>query len=1554
MDGISTSQWQGVDSELAQFVLNDSRKALESFRVRPELIKEQGNIEQATVQGGYGRKQLNELIQNAADAMDGLEGRIRVVLTADALYCANEGMPFQRSGYAALLLSHSSSKRDDQIGRFGLGFKSVLQITDTPQIFSRTASVRWDKAQSESVLAAIAPGLSDYPVLRLATPVDPIEAAAKDAVLADLLTWASTVVKLPLKPNITWLSKELKDFPPEFLLFSDQIGRLEFDDEREDTSTHWTATRSGSHVTLSDGRDSNEWRVFTAKHVFSEMAKSDAGSIVARDDAKVVWAVPMAGKARQKPGTFWNYFPTTSQMTLRGIVNAPFKMNEDRHNMLSSPYNEELLTKTLPRMVADALPELSIAGDPAAHLDLLPARGREERSWADDVINEPIMKAVAAALSLPDRTGELRTAADIQVPPEMEDAFSLEQKWNASIARDRPWVHESALKGRTRPAQVNRILGLCGAKRASVTTWLEELVVDRSLGSIEKALEIAVEIDKRHPGLQEEMRRSRLALAADGEMRSLITRDLFLPLSPNETESKFIANALFEHGQVADYLRVLGFQALNAQGRIVRIAREVSEDYDSSEIAESLWRISRSLQVPETLQILRENTDPQRLLVKCKNGAWKPLHLVWLPGALIPAGSPGDEHLLVDELFHRPDLRLLQNLGARTDIGAPSMQHAGVLYETWKSQLSRQISQASASGPEPVSPASLKFPAALCTEGLELLADASFATRAKVTERLLSNEQYPVSVQYGNIVRTSEPVDSPDLWWIRNFGVLRTPLGLVDVKYCVGQLPGFPEMFLPYPGDIAQTLNLPTDPRAVPWTFVLPAAESKLTLSQVHQLYGCMARAGLKAPKELLVPFRDGTTRHLTPHVILAADEASFAFLRSRPNIACLYTGKDELDRALSETWRMDRVAVSSRASLEHVPDADKEPIMLGKLFPQIHRVVSGAKAGMLAVPCSELRTVLSNDFDETYIVTDHKSRIEDGVFYYSSFLQPRNVLAALLESLGSRLSAQEVAGRLKKLEEERKRLEREKTVRAKDTEAGRFVALVGRQKLLNLLPVELIQMAENRGLSLTDDLLFAVVQTLHGSNLLKVTKSLVDEGVVNPEQFRGSRDEKEFLEDLLGFSLDRTESFKRKKPEREEVTGPVRLSPLHDYQSSVLDKVLHLLDGSSGKKRGILQLPTGAGKTRVAVESAIRDVEKSDGKRLIIWVAQTEELCEQAVETWMYVWQAAGPVGERMAVSRLWGGNKAVPEETKLHLVVATIQTLASIQENRRLTYDWMSRPDLVIIDEAHAATTPSYTRVLSWLGRSYTDKSNLLLGLSATPYRGANEAETKRLVARFGGNLIVPDQFDSDNAHNYLQGMGVLAGVKHVELEGIKIRLKDMASVHDSDEQSSMLEARLDLNHVAQSQVRNDVILDHIKGRGKDGTTLVFAASVAHAEALAAVLSLEGIPAAAISSKTDAAHRRSLIEDFRKGRIKVLTNFDVLSQGFDAPKVDAVYVCRPTFSPNKYIQMVGRGLRGPKNGGSEEVLIVNVRDNLEQYGEKLAFTEFDYLWNAGTVSAR
>ena len=78
----------------------------------------------------------------------------------------------------------------------------------------------------------------------------------------------------------------------------------------------------------------------------------------------------------------------------------------------------------------------------------------------------------------------------------------------------------------------------------------------------------------------------------------------------------------------------------------------------------------------------------------------------------------------------------------------------------------------------------------------------------------------------------------------------------------------------------------------------------------------------------------------------------------------------------------------------------------------------------------------------------------------------------------------------------------------------------------------------------------------------------------------------------------------------------------------------------------------------------------------------------------------------------------------------------------------------------------------------------------------------------------------------------------------------------------------------------------------------------------------------------------------------MRALTNYGVLTTGFDAPAVRALYITRPVFSKVLYQQMIGRGLRGPLNGGKERCLIVNVEDNFAQYGEQLAFRHFEPLW--------
>jgi superfamily II DNA or RNA helicase len=309
--------------------------------------------------------------------------------------------------------------------------------------------------------------------------------------------------------------------------------------------------------------------------------------------------------------------------------------------------------------------------------------------------------------------------------------------------------------------------------------------------------------------------------------------------------------------------------------------------------------------------------------------------------------------------------------------------------------------------------------------------------------------------------------------------------------------------------------------------------------------------------------------------------------------------------------------------------------------------------------------------------------------------------------------------------------------------------------------------------------------------------------------------------------------------------------------------------------------------------------------------------------------------------INRLWASNEADPVSDSAQVVVATIQKLQGCFADP--AYDWLKEDTAwVVVDEAHGAIEKSYTALLEWLGLSRGKDRIPIIGLTATPFRGGEE-ETRRLVKRFGAQRLDRDVFGPD-PYRELQEMGVLAKVEHELLKGATIGLeaKDLETLTRTRLLPAAAGERLG-NDVS----RNEMLLKTIRKFPKDWPILLFATSVEHAQTMAALLSLEDIPAAAISATTEPGARRYYIEAFRKGKVRVLTNFAVLTAGFDAPSVRAIIVARPTYSPVLYQQMIGRGLRGPKNGGKDRCLIVNVKDNIRQYGEELAFTQFEYLWN-------
>ena len=195
-------RWNGVNKQIGRYVREESESSLRAYREQPNFVDEHANHEQDTARGGYARRQIVELVQNSADQLAGSSGgRIEIRLTGTYLLCADDGLPIDREGVRALMHSRLSPKRGtEQIGRFGVGFKSVLRVTDSPAVFSRSGSFQFDRAQATARIGAVVAGAAHYPVLRVAEPIDPRLEARSDPSLRPLMNWAVNIVRLAVKP----------------------------------------------------------------------------------------------------------------------------------------------------------------------------------------------------------------------------------------------------------------------------------------------------------------------------------------------------------------------------------------------------------------------------------------------------------------------------------------------------------------------------------------------------------------------------------------------------------------------------------------------------------------------------------------------------------------------------------------------------------------------------------------------------------------------------------------------------------------------------------------------------------------------------------------------------------------------------------------------------------------------------------------------------------------------------------------------------------------------------------------------------------------------------------------------------------------------------------------------------------------------------------------------------------------------------------------------------------------------------------------------------------
>lgn len=402
------TDWSGPAGDLGEFIRAKSEKTLRTYANDWDRVVEDANLEQDTARGGYAHRQLFELVQNGADALNGAlaGGRIEVRLVGDHLYCADDGEPIGEPGVRALLYSRMSPKRGtSDIGRFGLGFKSVLRVTDSPAFFSRTGSFVFDRQHTRERIRAATGTDGPCPVLRIAYPEDPAPARDADPLLREYMTWASNIVRLPLHPgaadDLRW---QIHDFPAEFLLFVEHVSRLTLRDGSAGERV-LDLERHDGDLRLSDGESTTNWRVFSTEHQLSEDALADRWSPEGSEQVRLWWAAPL--NRLRDPGHFWAFFPTETASLVAGNLNAPWKTNEDRQNLLPGPYNDELIGVAA-KLIARSLPGLATDSDPVRHLDAMPRRHALGDSPHSDRLRQVLLEHLCRRPVVPDQDGRLR------------------------------------------------------------------------------------------------------------------------------------------------------------------------------------------------------------------------------------------------------------------------------------------------------------------------------------------------------------------------------------------------------------------------------------------------------------------------------------------------------------------------------------------------------------------------------------------------------------------------------------------------------------------------------------------------------------------------------------------------------------------------------------------------------------------------------------------------------------------------------------------------------------------------------------------------------------------------------------------------------------------------------------------------------------------------------------------------------------------------------------------------------------------------------------------
>ena len=354
-------------------------------------------------------------------------------------------------------------------------------------------------------------------------------------------------------------------------------------------------------------------------------------------------------------------------------------------------------------------------------------------------------------------------------------------------------------------------------------------------------------------------------------------------------------------------------------------------------------------------------------------------------------------------------------------------------------------------------------------------------------------------------------------------------------------------------------------------------------------------------------------------------------------------------------------------------------------------------------------------------------------------------------------------------------------------------------------------------------------------------------------------------------------------------------MQALRPYQRQCLEHLRQRY--REGKRRLLVSLPTGTGKTLIFAQFPHYFRMK---KRLLV-LAHREELLEQALQKF----HAADPT---LPVEIEQAGRRA---SAACKVVIASVPTIGRTGSRRLAALD----PEdfyLIVVDEAHHAVAKSYRTIFEHFRLFESGTPRMLVGFTATPRRGDRQglgevfeeiAYSRSLEEMIRGRFLCP-----------VAGWRITS---NVDLDGVQVKGGDFVESQ--------------LARVVDVAERNGLLLRAYQDLARQRRCIVFCVNVAHAQEVAARFRAAGIRAAAVWGAMPKEARRTTLVGLASGALEVVTNCNVLTEGFDEPRIDCILMGRPTQSRLLYAQMVGRGTR--LHPEKSDLLVIDVADNSRKH---------------------